>query len=45
MDYNLLAGKMKQPKLFDTRNCVQQDVAACDEIQMINFGNLYQFIK
>jgi len=44
MDYNLLAEKMRQPILFDVRNCIQPDIAICDKMEIINFGNLYQFV-
>ena len=45
LNYSELARKMKTPQLFDTRNCVQKDVVNCDGINVINFGNLYQFVK
>ena len=45
MNYNQLASKMKQPLLFDTRNCIQPQSAECDKMEIMNFGNLYQFIK
>jgi len=44
LDYNSLAGEMRKSMLFDTRNCVQPDVVACNKMEIINFGNLHQFI-
>ena len=44
LDYNSLAEKMRKSVLFDTRNCVQPDVVACNKMKIINFGNLHQFI-
>lgn len=43
MDYNLLAEKMRQPMLFDTRNCVRADGET--KMKIMNFGNLYQFMQ
>ena len=45
MNYNVLAEKMNRAMLFDTRNCIDKNVAVCDKVEMINFGNLYQFLK
>ena len=45
LNYSELARKMKTPQLFDTRNCVQKEVANCDGMNVINFGNLYQFVR
>ena len=45
LNYGKLAHEMKTPQVFDTRNCIQKDVANCDNMKMINFGNLYQFVK
>jgi len=45
LDYNLLAEKMRQPMLLDTRNCVKSGEETSDKMEVINFGNLYQFIK
>ena len=45
LNYDLLAKKMKQPKIFDTRNCIQASIELCGKVEIINFGNLYRFIK
>ena len=45
LDYNLLAEKMRQPMVFDTRNYIQSGVAVYDKLEMVHFGNLNQYTR
>jgi UDP-N-acetyl-D-mannosaminuronic acid dehydrogenase len=39
MNYDVLAGNMVQPMVFDTRNCVSSDF---NKMKIVNFGNIYE---
>ncbi|WP_242144839.1 MULTISPECIES: nucleotide sugar dehydrogenase [unclassified Bacillus cereus group] len=43
MDYNRLAPKMRQPFLFDTRNCIKENPES--KMKIIHFGNLYKVLQ
>ncbi|MBR9656038.1 nucleotide sugar dehydrogenase [Bacillus cereus] len=43
MDYNKLATKMRQPLLFDTRNCIVENPKI--NMKIINFGNIYKVLQ
>ncbi|UYO20111.1 nucleotide sugar dehydrogenase [Bacillus sp. 41-22] len=43
MDYNKLAAKMRQPLLFDTRNCIVENPGI--DMKIINFGNIYKVLQ
>ncbi|HEK9101204.1 nucleotide sugar dehydrogenase [Bacillus pfraonensis] len=43
MDYNKLASKMRQPFLFDTRNCIKENLES--NMKIIHFGNLYKVLQ
>ncbi|HDR7615305.1 TPA: nucleotide sugar dehydrogenase [Bacillus mycoides] len=43
MDYNKLAAKMRQPLLFDTRNCIVENSGI--DMKIINFGNIYKVLQ
>ncbi|MBC6976280.1 nucleotide sugar dehydrogenase [Bacillus sp. Xin] len=43
MDYNKLASKMRQPFLFDTRNCIKENPKS--SMKIIHFGNLYKVLQ
>ncbi|KZD30735.1 UDP-glucose dehydrogenase [Bacillus cereus] len=43
LDYDYLANMMKNPVLFDTRNCIRE--GECSNMKIINFGNLYRAVR
>lgn len=43
LDYDRLANMMKNPVLFDTRNCIREDAGS--NMNIINFGNLYELVE
>lgn len=43
MDHKYIAGLMRNPILFDTRNCVEKQEGS--GLEVINYGNLYQYKK
>ncbi|MDO5294686.1 MAG: nucleotide sugar dehydrogenase [bacterium] len=42
IDYNMVAGLMRRPYVFDTRNIIEDDVYS--SITLINYGNLFEFV-
>ncbi|KEK25450.1 nucleotide sugar dehydrogenase [Bacillus gaemokensis] len=42
LDYDYLANMMKNPVLFDTRNCIRESESS--NMKIINFGNLYRVL-
>ncbi|MFE7373422.1 nucleotide sugar dehydrogenase [Bacillus cereus] len=43
LDYDYLAKMMKNPVLFDTRNCIQE--GEYSDMKIVNFGNLYKAVR
>ncbi|MBG9721216.1 nucleotide sugar dehydrogenase [Bacillus mycoides] len=43
MDYNKLAAKMRQPLLFDTRNCIVENPRV--DMKIVNFGNIHKVLQ
>ncbi|WP_088265954.1 nucleotide sugar dehydrogenase [Bacillus mycoides] len=43
LDYDSLANMMRNPVLFDTRNCIRE--GEINNMKIINFGNLYKAVQ